>query len=133
MLSEQIPDAAGAGAEVHVYWTLMKGLLAGKITRNHVFAPGDSRPDYDVFQGETRRRVHDAVDELAGLGKETSQTVAQLSIGWALSQPGVSAALVGARRPDQIRETAAARRLDAEVVRRVNAIVARTVASGRPT
>ena len=133
MLAERIPDASDAGAEVHVYWTLMKGLLAGKITRDHLFAPGDSRPGYDVFQGETRRRVHDAVDELARLGKETGQTVAQLSIGWALSQPGVSAALVGARRPDQIRETAAARRLDADVIRRINEIVARTTARGRST
>lgn len=118
-----VPSHA-AGREVYVFWTLMKGLLAGKITRDHVFAAGDSRPGYAIFQGDLRRRVHDAVDQLRELGKTLDQTVAQLSVGWAISQPGVTAALVGARRPDQIRETLGARVMPDETLARVDAIVA---------
>ncbi len=122
-LNDVIPEAAGAGCDVHVYWTLMKGLLAGRISRDHVFADGDSRPGYAVYQGEPRRRAHEIVDRLGQLGGRCGVSVAQLAIGWALSQPGVTAALVGARRPEQIRETAAARPLTRDVATEVDGIL----------
>ncbi len=105
-LTKLIPAAVRLGCDVHVYWTLMKGLLAGKITRDHVFAEGDSRPKYEIFQGEARSRAHNVVDEMQRIAAETGRTVAQQSIAWAVGQPGVSAALVGARRPEQVREIA---------------------------
>ena len=119
-LAPLIQTAAGLGAESHVYWTLMKGLLAGRISRDHVFEVGDSRPKYDIFQGESRKRAHDVIDKLALLASQSNTTVSRLSIGWALSQPGVTAALVGAKRPDQIRETVLAAKLDADLLAAVN-------------
>jgi aryl-alcohol dehydrogenase-like predicted oxidoreductase len=101
-----IPAAAGFGAAVYVYWTLMKGLLAGQISRDHQFDVGDSRPGYEIFQGEKRRRAHDVIDRLWRIAQQHDTTVAKLSIGWAVSQTGVTAALVGAKTPLQIRETA---------------------------
>ena len=118
-LSQTVPQAAADGCDVHVYWTLMKGLLAGRIAPDHTFPPGDSRPGYAIFQGESRRRAHEIVDGLRKIGGASGMTVAQLSIGWALSQPGVTAALVGGRRPDQIRETAAARPLPADILEKI--------------
>jgi aryl-alcohol dehydrogenase-like predicted oxidoreductase len=126
-LSTTIGDSYHRGREVYVYWTLMKGLLAGKISRDHVFAAGDSRPGYPIFQGQLRASIHDALDDVAELARETGKTVAQLSIGWAISQPEVTAALVGARRPDQVREIAAVKPLDAETVRSIDRIAARHV------
>lgn len=125
-LHQLIPDAAADGCEVHVYWTLMKGLLAGKISREHRFATGDSRPNYPIFQGEARRRTHDLIDAVRPLAEQAGLTVAQLSIGWALAQPGVTAALVGARRGEQIAETALARPLSTELTRAVDQWVERT-------
>ena len=122
--TELIDPSHAAGREVYVFWTLMKGLLAGKITRDHVFRTGDSRPGYPIFQGELRRSIHDAIDQLQELGRQSDQTIAQLSVGWAISQSGVTAALVGARRPEQIRETLAARVLSDETIQSINAIVA---------
>lgn len=107
-LDSVIPSAAQLQASVYVYWTLMKGLLAGQITRDHQFDVGDSRPGYEIFQGEKRRRAHDVIDRLARLAQQHDTTVAKLSIGWAVSQPGVTAALVGAKTPAQIHETASA-------------------------
>ena len=121
--SDLIEPAAGAGREVYVFWTLMKGLLAGKISRDHVFQEGDSRPGYDIFQGQMRKRVHDVLDQLRVLGSDVDQTVAQLSVGWAISQTGVTGALVGARRPEQIRETLGTRVMTAETLKRVDEIV----------
>lgn len=117
-----IPRCREHGASVFVFWALMKGMLAGKITRDHQFATGDSRPGYAVFQGEARERAHRVVDQLEKLGQETGATVAQLSIGWALAQQGVSGVLAGARRADQVEELALARPLDAELLSRVNAV-----------
>ncbi|PAY15553.1 general stress protein [Rhodopirellula sp. SM50] len=122
-LVDLIQPAQSAGRDVYVYWTLMKGLLAGKITRDHVFEKGDSRPGYAIFQGETRRRIHDAIDRLKQLGRDVDQSVAQLAVGWAISQPGVTAALVGARREEQIRELAGTRVLTPETLAAVEQIV----------
>ena len=124
-LSQTVPRAAADGCDVHVYWTLMKGLLAGGIAPDHTFPAGDSRPGYAIFQGESRRRAHEIVDGLRAIGGESGMTVAQLSIGWALSQPGVTAALVGGRRPEQVRETAKARPLPADILKEVEALAGR--------
>jgi aryl-alcohol dehydrogenase-like predicted oxidoreductase len=123
-LTEFIPRSQFHGASVHVFWTLMKGLLAGKIGRDHQFAEGDSRPSYAIFQGESRERAHRIVDELAKLGRQIDRTVAQLAIGWVLAQNGVNSALVGARRPDQIQELATANRLESGILAKIDALVA---------
>ena len=123
-LGDRIPDAQSIGCGVQVYWTLMKGLLAGKISRDHVFDERDSRPNYPIFQGSARERAHRIVDQMRDIGQQADLTPAQLSIGWALAQPGVSAALVGGHRPEQIRETASARPLDRDLLDKVNQIVA---------
>lgn len=115
-LDAMIPAANKLGARVYVYWTLMKGLLAGQITRDHQFEDGDSRPGYEIFQGEKRRRAHDVIDRLAHLAQQHGTTVARLSIGWAISQPGVTGAIVGAKSPQQIQETAAAQPLAHELL-----------------
>jgi aryl-alcohol dehydrogenase-like predicted oxidoreductase len=115
-LDPLIRVARDLSAEAHVYWTLMKGLLAGKITRDQVFGEGDSRPKYEVFQGTARARAHDFVDRLTAIATREQTTVACLAIGWALSQKGVTSALVGAKKPPQIQETVHARPLAPKLV-----------------
>lgn len=122
---ELVTSANKADISVYVFWTLMKGLLAGRIERDHVFAEGDSRPGYPIFQGELRAMIHDLIDEMRRLGEQHSRSVAQLSVGWAISQPEVKAALVGARRPEQIRELAATTRLDEETLDELDRLAAR--------
>lgn len=117
-----IPPAVQSGCRVYVFWTLMKGLLAGHITRDHQFAAGDSRPKYEIFQGNAREHAHKVVDGLSSLGNRTERTVAQLAVGWTLSQPGISGALVGSRRPQQIRELAESKPLSAEDLKEIERI-----------
>ncbi|MCE5302997.1 MAG: aldo/keto reductase [Planctomycetaceae bacterium] len=93
---------------VLVYWPLMKGLLAGKIRRDQVFGPDDSRHKYPMFQGEERRKNHDLVDRLQSLAQSAGHTVTQLVLNWTIHQSGITAALCGAKRPEQIRESAGA-------------------------
>ncbi|NNE01049.1 MAG: aldo/keto reductase [Pirellulaceae bacterium] len=122
-LSLLIPDCSADDCEVFTFWTLMKGLLAGRISRQHVFADNDVRPTYPIFQGRARERAHNVVDKLSALGKTINTTVAQLAVGWVLAQRGVTAALVGARTPDQIRELAASVPLRAETCDAIESIV----------
>jgi len=122
-LDPLIATAHRLGVGTFAYWVLMKGMLAGKISREHTFPAGDSRPNYDIFQGAARERAHDVVDRLQAIAADHQTTVAELAIGWALSQPGVRGALVGAKSPEQIRETAGATPLAAEVLAKVNQLV----------
>jgi len=105
---DTLPWCQQNSISVMVYWPLMKGLLAGKLARDHVFTPGDSRLKYPMFQGEEWEKNQDLVDGLRLLGEQVGHSVAQLAVNWTLSQPGITSALCGAKRPEQIRETAGA-------------------------
>jgi aryl-alcohol dehydrogenase-like predicted oxidoreductase len=110
-----------------IYWPLLKGLLAGKLARDHVFRPGDGRAKYVMFQGEEWERNQDLLDDLRTIARESGKTVAQLVVQWTLAQPGITSALCGAKRPDQILESAAALQddfTDAELAK-INAALSR--------
>jgi aryl-alcohol dehydrogenase-like predicted oxidoreductase len=101
-----LPWCRERGVSVLVYWPLMKGLLAGKLSRDHVFPPSDGRAKYPMFHGEEWQKNQDFVDELRIIATDVDRTVAQVVINWTIYRPGVTAALCGARRPDQIRDNA---------------------------
>ena len=103
-----VPWCREQGIAVLVYWALMKGLLAGKLPRNHQFAEGDSRLKYPMYQGEEWDRNQDFVDRLRGIAGAAGLSVAQLVTAWTVAQPGITVALCGAKRPRQIEESAAA-------------------------
>jgi aryl-alcohol dehydrogenase-like predicted oxidoreductase len=93
---------------VIVYWPLMKGLLAGRIPRDHVFPTTDSRHKYPMFQGEEWQRNCDFVDELRAIADDAGRSIAELVLNWTIHRAGITTALCGAKRPDQIRENAVA-------------------------
>jgi aryl-alcohol dehydrogenase-like predicted oxidoreductase len=93
---------------VTVYWPLMKGLLAGKLPRDHRFDPRDNRTKYPMFQGDEWQKNQDFLDSLRTAAALTGHSVAQLVVNWTIHQPGITAALCGAKRPAQITELAAA-------------------------
>jgi aryl-alcohol dehydrogenase-like predicted oxidoreductase len=80
-----------------------------------------------MFQGQEWQRNQDLLDELRSLATSSGRTVAQLVINWTIHQPGITAALCGAKRPEQIRETAAAMqwRLTGDELRRIDEALAR--------
>ena len=104
----RLPWCRKHNVAVNVYWPLMKGLLAGRLPRDHQFDPRDGRPKYPIFQGEEWRKNQDFLDLLRPIATEAGVTVAQLVIAWTIARPGVTSALCGAKRPSQILETAAA-------------------------
>jgi aryl-alcohol dehydrogenase-like predicted oxidoreductase len=90
------------------YWPLMKGFLAGKLARDHRWDPRDGRQKYPVFQGAEWGKTHDFLDRLRPIAADAGVTLAQLVVAWTVQRPGITVALCGAKRPEQIRETAAA-------------------------
>lgn len=121
-----VPWCIAQGVAIVVYWPLLKGLLAGKLARDHVFPPGDGRAKYPMFQGDEWRKNQDFVDQLRPIAAEAGLSVAQLVINWTVHQPGITSALCGAKRPDQAHENAggAAAPLSPEVSAKIEAALA---------
>jgi len=105
---DTLPWCQANDIAVVVYWPLMKGLLAGKLERDHVFDPRDGRAKYPMFQGDEWQKNQDFVDELREIAAEIGKTVAQLVVNWTIHREAITSALCGAKRASQIKETAEA-------------------------
>ncbi len=121
-----IPWCRERNVAVMVYWPLMKGLLAGRFTRDTQLNERDSRRNNPAFAGEEWELNQNFVDRLREAAALTGHTVAQLVVNWTFSQPGISCALCGAKRPQQIEETAGAMgwRLTAEQLAIIDVAIA---------
>jgi aryl-alcohol dehydrogenase-like predicted oxidoreductase len=84
------------------YGPLAKGLLAGKFGPDSVFS--DNRARDPAFVGRRYRRNLRLVECLKETAGHYCKSVAQLAIQWVLAHPGVTAAIVGAKRPSQVVE-----------------------------
>lgn len=124
--TSQLPWCIEHGVSVMIYWPLLKGLLAGKLPRDYQFDPRDGRRKYPMFAGEEWNRNQDFLDQLRPLATETGTTVAQVVLNWTIQRPGITVALCGAKRPDQIIDNAASMnwQLTAEQIARIDAAIA---------
>ena len=105
---QTIPWCQKQNVAVIVYWALMKGLLAGKLKQTSEMAENDNRHGYPMYQGEEWERNQVFVDVLRRIAAECNQSVAAVVIHWTIHQPGITAALCGAKRRWQLEESAAA-------------------------
>jgi len=95
---------------VLVYSPMQRGLLTGKFSRQYLtkLAPDDHRRKNPDFQEPQFGATLELVEKLKKIARRNGKTLAQLAIAWVLRRPQVTAAIVGARRPAQIIETAPA-------------------------
>jgi aryl-alcohol dehydrogenase-like predicted oxidoreductase len=95
---------------VVAYSPMQRGLLTGKFSpeRLEALASDDHRRKNPDFQDPQFTATLQFVDELRPIAERNGRTLAQLAISWVLRRPEVTAAIVGARRPEQIVETAPA-------------------------
>jgi aryl-alcohol dehydrogenase-like predicted oxidoreductase len=129
-----LPFAQEHGIGVLVYGPLAHGLLSGRMTEDTTFATDDWRSKSDLFVGEAFRRNLAVVRSLAAFAASRNATVAQLAIAWTLANPGVDVAIVGARSPEQIRQTASAADLElsSEDMAQIDLLLREEVAVGGP-
>ncbi len=109
--SELLPWCAENEVGVIVYSPLQKGLLTGKIDRAYVEAMDDRdhRKARDpMFQELALTDILKKVDRLRPIAAALDINLTQLAIAWVLRRSEVTAAIVGARRPDQVEGVAPA-------------------------
>jgi len=104
--TDRLPWCIENEVSVMAYCPLIKGLLAGKLARDHQFAPDDGRQKLPMFHGEEWEKNQDFLDQLRSFAKELNRTIAQVVIRWTVQQTGITCALCGAKRPEQIEENA---------------------------
>jgi aryl-alcohol dehydrogenase-like predicted oxidoreductase len=93
---------------VLAYSPLHHGLLTGKVTPDRKFAEGDLRNGHPSFTPENLRKTGTLLDRIRPIAERRGITLGQLAVAWALAQPGLTHALVGARDPVQAVENAKA-------------------------
>ena len=110
--AEVFPLCAANGIGQIVWSPLAQGVLTGKYLPGQP-PPKDSRassPEMSASWGEDLRNdeVLAAVQDLKPIAARLDVTLAQLAIAWVLRKPEVSAAIVGASRPQQVDDNVAA-------------------------
>ena len=105
-----IPISIANGIGQIVWSPLAQGVLSGK------YLPGAALPagsratgdDAHFMQQFLTDPVLEAVQRLKAVADKAGCSLAQLAVAWVLAQPGITSAIVGASRPEQLRETAKA-------------------------
>jgi voltage-dependent potassium channel beta subunit len=128
---EYAPLYSELGLGATIWSPLASGLLTGKYNDG---MPADSRmrtPGYEWLAG--RMSTDEGVARLerarrfTKLAAELGHKPAQLAIAWCLQNPHVSSVILGATRPEQLRENLGAlalvEQLDADVMARIEAAV----------
>jgi aryl-alcohol dehydrogenase-like predicted oxidoreductase len=126
--AEVMPLCEKEGIGQIVFSPVAQGVLTGKYTPGAA-PPANSRATDPSGSGFIRRLLSDevltAVQRLEPLAAEAGLTLAQFAVAWTLQNPDVSAAIVGATRPEQVRENVKASgvRLEPALMSRVDEVL----------
>jgi aryl-alcohol dehydrogenase-like predicted oxidoreductase len=120
-----IPAGRALGLGLVAWSPLAFGMLTGKYGRDKLaaFGPAGGVPNQrgEPGGGSDGRLNGDnpyggmlfteanfsIVDELRAVAEEVGRTMAQVALAWVTNRPGVSSVLLGASRPEQVRENVA--------------------------
>ncbi|MBX6388293.1 MAG: aldo/keto reductase family protein [Frankia sp.] len=127
--SEIVPASRKAGVSQIVFSPIAQGVLTGK------YLPGQPPPPASRATSETGSafisrlltdKVLTAVQSLRPIAADAGLTLAQLAIAWVLQNDNVSSAIIGATRPEQVRENvrAAGVSLEPELMARIDEVLA---------
>jgi aryl-alcohol dehydrogenase-like predicted oxidoreductase len=105
------------------YSPMVSGLLTGKMTRERVrnLPEDDWRKRSPNFQSPKLERNLELAALLGEIGREHGVEAGVVAVAWTLRHPAITAAIVGARRPDQVDGVipALSFRLSAEEIQRI--------------
>lgn len=123
---EVVPACDELGIGQVVFSPIAQGILTGKYKAN-MPPPSGSRATTETGERFLRKfmtsEVLERVEALRPIAAEAQLSLAQLAIAWVLQNPSVSCAIVGASRPEQVRENvrAAGVRLSPEAMKGIDA------------
>ncbi|MFE3186564.1 aldo/keto reductase family protein [Streptomyces violascens] len=126
--SEVVPLSLREGIGQIVYSPMAQGALSGKYRPGRALPPGSRAVDRHgarFISNFLDDDILQRVQQLKPLADESGLTMPQLAVAWTLQRPGIASAIVGASRPEQIKENAMAAgvRLDAEILQRIDDIM----------
>jgi aryl-alcohol dehydrogenase-like predicted oxidoreductase len=127
---EILPWCAANGVAILTWSTLCRSLLAGRVTRGMNFDAKDIRSMDPKFREPRFSQYITAVERLAAFARERyGKTVLELAARWVLDRPGISVALWGAKRPEQLDAVAGVLgwKLDPSAMAEIDKIVAESV------
>jgi aryl-alcohol dehydrogenase-like predicted oxidoreductase len=133
VIEEEVVPASRREGMGQVVWSpLAQGVLSGKYLPGEAVPSGSRAADQagkgfmDALAGRWMREdTLNAVQELHPIAQEAGLSLPQLAVAWVLQNPDVSAAIIGASRPEQVRENAQASgvRLEDETMRRIDQVL----------
>ncbi len=104
-----IPTSEDLGISQIVWSPMAQGVLSGKYLPGQPLPEGsratDDKSGALFIKDYLRDEVLEAVQKLKPIAEQAGLTLPQLAIAWVLQNPNVSAALVGASRPEQLDDT----------------------------
>jgi len=124
-----IPLCAENGISQIVWSPLAQGVLTGKYSPDAP-PPADSRAGSEAMGGFIKRLMAPAtltaVQHLKPIAAEAGVSLTQFALAWVLREPNVASAIIGASRPQQVEENAAAsgRAIDPALFARAEAALA---------
>lgn len=126
---EVVPACEELGIGQVVFSPIAQGVLTGK------YLPGQQPPEgsratddkggANMIGRFLRDDLLERVQQLIPLAADAGLSLAQLAVAWVLQNPNVSAAIVGASRPEQVAENAKAAgvKLDADLLARIEQVL----------
>ena len=101
---ETLPYCGAHDIGVIVYSPMKSGLLSGAMTRERIAAmpQNDWRRHHRDFTEPKLTENLGTVEKLRAIGERHNCSPGEVAIAWTLNHPAVTAAIVGARRPEQV-------------------------------
>ena len=106
---ELLPLSQAHGVGVIVYNPLAGGVLTGRYRQERTIQPGTRFSLKNSGQLYQRRywneAMFEAVDQLAGFVESRGQKLIEAALAWVLAQPAITCAILGASKPEQLKES----------------------------
>ena len=123
-----VPTVLENGMGLVVFSPLAQGLLTGKYRKGQAI-PEDSRaadPRSNIYLKDNLTEENlEKVEQLMKIAEEVGVSLPQLALAWILHQPGITSALIGASKPEQVEENVKAVEIDlsSEILDRIEEII----------
>ncbi|MFD1535849.1 aldo/keto reductase family protein [Nonomuraea guangzhouensis] len=126
---EIVPLSEREGVSQIVWSPIAQGVLTGKYVPGQALPEGSRATDTaggaDMISRFMNDDVLGRVQELKPIAADLGLTMAQLAVAWVLQNPNVASAIVGASRPEQVRDNvkAVGVKLDSGVLERIDTVL----------
>jgi aryl-alcohol dehydrogenase-like predicted oxidoreductase len=128
-----IPTSTELGLSQIVWSPIAQGVLTGKYLPGQPLPEGsratDEKGGAQAIGRFLRDEVLTRVQQLRPIADDLGLTMAQLAVAWVLQNSNVASAIVGATRPEQVTDNAAAAgvKLEADVLSRIDEVLGEVI------